>query len=72
MSRRILKLLGESDIPCSTPEMIAILATGLSYPRSRVWVELRKLERAGLVKRAGYRRVSGVRGAHRETLWSLA
>lgn len=50
LSQRILKVLSESPIPVTTPDLIAILATGMSHPRQRVWTQLRRLYRAGRIQ----------------------
>lgn len=64
MSRRLLGVLGESPLSVPTPDLVALVATGKSFPRSRVWNYLRTLERGGLVCRVG--KVGGV------TRWGLA
>lgn len=47
----ILKSIESSPIPISSPDLIAIHATGLSDPRSRVWDKLRMLERNGYIRK---------------------
>ncbi len=48
---RILKVLGQSPLPITTPDLTALVATGLSHPRQRVWDALRELEGRDLVVR---------------------
>jgi hypothetical protein len=48
---RILAVLGESDIPMATPDIVVLCAYGLTYPRNRVWVCLKRLLELGLVVR---------------------
>ena len=50
LSQKILSTLAESPIPVTTPDLIAIVATGLSHPRQRVWTQLRRLYHAGLIQ----------------------
>ena len=50
LSGRILSVLGESPIPVATPDLIAIVATGLSHPRQRVHTQLGRLYRAGKIQ----------------------
>lgn len=63
LPRRLLAELGESHLPVSTPDLIALYATGDSFPRQRVWMALKRLMRRGLV-------VKTLRG--RVAHWSLA
>lgn len=49
LSQRILKVLAESPLPITTPDLVAIVATGLSHPRARVWTALGILRQKGLV-----------------------
>lgn len=51
LSQKILQEIECSPLPISTPALIAICATGMSDPRSRVWDELRMLERHGSIRK---------------------
>jgi hypothetical protein len=59
LAERILSHLGGA-VPVRTPDLVALAACGLSYPRSRVWACLLRLESGGLVRRVA---VPGVRRA---------
>lgn len=48
---RLLDILRESELPIGTPDLCWIAAHGLTCPRTRVWCEMLKLERAGIVVR---------------------
>lgn len=50
LTEAILNVLAESPIPVTTPDLIAIVATGLSHPRQRVWTQLRRLYHSGRVE----------------------
>ncbi len=69
LTRRILTLIESSDIPISTPELVAITVTGLSHPRQRVWAVLTILRNSGLVK-GELRKIVGDKYRRFETLWS--
>lgn len=75
LARRLLAVLGESSLPVPTPDLIAMLATGKTHPRSRVWDELRRLEKSGLVERlhrANPKYGHGLKGYTKiETAWRL-
>lgn len=49
MTQRVLAVLEESSLPISTPDLIAIVATGMSHPRGRVWAALSYLRSRGLI-----------------------
>ncbi len=51
LPNELLKTLEESPIPVATADLIAICATGKTFPRQRVWVELRKLVTAGMIRK---------------------
>ncbi len=52
LSQKILAAVECSPIPISTPDLIAVvIEPGTSYPRGRVWVQLRYLERSHLIAR---------------------
>lgn len=76
LAQKILRVLDESPLPVGTPDMVLLTAFGLSYARGRVWMELKKLEAAGMVacdREAGHSRVTEGHGANgRVTLWRLA
>lgn len=69
LAQRILAVLAESPLPCPTPDLIAILATGLTNSRQRVWSALRDLERDGLVVRSGRLKRSYAGSGHTITYW---
>lgn len=70
LSRRILSVLSESSSPVPGTELAAI---GTSNNRgSEVHTELRRLETAGLVRRAGTRKTSpDGKGGRKSILWEL-
>ena len=68
MSQKILAVLGESPLPISTPDLIAIVAEGMSYPRSRVWTQLRAMLKSGLVTKEYQIR----KGSPPVAIWKLA
>lgn len=72
LSRRILKELGSSPIPISTPTLVLLTAFGKSNPRGRVWSVLSRLRRAGVVEKCGTGKFPGDRRTVTATLWRLA
>lgn len=64
LSEHILDVLAESPLPITTPDLIAIVATGLSHPRQRVHAALSRLMAKGLIcRQSGV--ASRTRGASR-------
>lgn len=53
LARRILHVLKDSPVPLPSPVIVSRCREGLASPRSTVWEQLRRMERAGLVVRCG-------------------
>lgn len=51
LSGRLIRVLGRATSPVATPELVARCGYDRPNARSQVWVILRSLERAGLVRR---------------------
>lgn len=70
LRERIMGVLRESQQPIPTSDLAVLCAPRLSFSRQRVWVVLRHLLGAGIVRKTT-ERVSGERGAHRIVRWAL-
>jgi hypothetical protein len=71
LASRILAVLGNAEFSVSTPELCVRCAGGLSHPRRRVWSDLVRLERSGLVVKVTSKNGKNHRGP-RPVRWALA
>lgn len=71
LASRLLAAIGKAELSVPTPELCATCAAGLSHPRRRVWSDLVRLERSGLVVKVTSKSGKNHRGP-RPVRWALA
>lgn len=71
---KLLRVLQQSPLPVSTPELVTLCAAGRPAAHAQVWAALRELQAGGVVTKAHRPCVrTGSRGnAKPVAVWSLA